>query len=284
MNFKNLYVHESEKNHKNFWINFLKKAQGEETELAFEINEDGSLSIYGGSLEILGLDILHFPFKIKEFIGDLKIVGGKMAFFEGLPKEIKGSLTIKDSDYIRSLDNFPKKVEQLIFKNCGIATLKGTLKEVKNSITLIECDRLKNLEHCPKIINNEEYDGIHITSCFKFYSLKGCQDNLSRLHLEDLPEFKTLKDGPKNCNVLIIKKTSLENFQGCPKIKRKMVLDKNKKLKSFKGIDEDLENVLLLDNPLNKKDLENYKHENKAANKYNKKELDDYFGVDINEF
>jgi hypothetical protein len=279
MNFKDLYLHESEKNHKNFWINFLKKAQGQETELVFGINEDGSLSIYGGSLEILGLDILHFPFKIKEFRGDLKIVGGKMAFLEGLPKEIKGTLTIKDNDYIRSLDGFPKKVSQLILKNCGVSKLKGTLKEVENNISLIECDRLKNLEFCPKITNKEIYDEILIMSCYKFSSLKGCQDNLNRLHLEDLPEFKTLKDGPKFCNVLIIKRTSLENFEGCPKIEQKMIVDKNKKLKSFKGIDEDLENVLLIDNPLSKKDLENYKYEVKSDKKYNREEINKILGL-----
>jgi hypothetical protein len=288
MTFDNIFIYEQERHRKDFWINLLRKKYY----FYLSVNDDGSLNCKKNFVispndlydfeegEAFGID--HLPFKFKVAYGLFEINGLKLKTFEGSPEICHGSFNASFNEPI---------------------TLEGGPRIVKGRYNIEYSKNLNNL------IGSPEECGVLYCSSSGLKTLKGCTENLDGLICRK-NELKDLIGAPSKIRYLDCSENHLKTLEGCPMFansgnnvvakhypsmhessisKGKTIFSlnsmfdsNNDSLKSVNGI-KNMPDELWATTSI-KHMIENKIHEIKAEEKYNKKDLDDYFGVDINNF
>jgi hypothetical protein len=253
------------------------------------ILDDGTISVKGDV--ILRPQLWHkIPVKFIEVTGDFIIarnhlglgtsMESKLEALDGSPEKVGGTFDISNNQ-ILTLEYGPKQVGALKANNCKLQNLIGMPVVTSGNIMLDKNRELKSLRGSPN-----EAEIFSVKNC-SLKTLEGAPQVItSSFDCSDNENLKSLMGGPVESGTFICSNTSIENLEGAPKKTLSIDFSNNKKMISLKGlpIGDNIQYKYDGIPSISKKTFDDHMHEVKAAEKYNKKDLDDYFGIDINDF
>jgi hypothetical protein len=172
-----------------------------------------------------------------EWEGDIMLEGCLLFSLKGLPKNVKGELSIVDCDNLRSLEGCPetvgsafslrglelrslagcpKKVEMMDVSSLPyIENMEGAPVEITEDLTIRYCSNLSTLKGCPKKIGGD----LTLKNLRELTSLDGAPAYVRSLKILNAP-ITSMKGGLKLAkgDVTLGELLNLENLNGCPEI------------------------------------------------------------------
>lgn len=252
------------------------------------ILENGTISVEGNV--ILKPQVWQkIPVKFVEVTGDFIVARNHLGIgastesrleaLDGCPERVGGLFDVSENQII-TLDYGPKQVGALKARNCKLENLNGIPVVTTGNIMLDKNKNLKSLKGSPS-----EADIFSVANC-DLKNLEGAPQKTTSFDCSNNENLKSLIGGPDECNSFVCTNTSIENLEGAPKKVLSIDFSNNKKIISLKGLPIGDNIMYKYDGipSITKKTFDDYMHEVKAQEKYNKKDLDDYFGIDITDF
>ena len=151
------------------------------------------------------------------WLGDIMIEDSKLFSLKGLPKNIKGGLSISNCSNIRSLEGCPEEVGGLFsLENLNIRSLAGCPKKVE-SLNISSLRDIETMEGAPTMVSED----LRITYCKNLKTLQGCPDKIEgTLTLKYLQNLTSLDGAPAYVGNLRITDSELESMKGTLKLVR----------------------------------------------------------------
>ncbi|MFM1794582.1 MAG: hypothetical protein RL642_967, partial [Bacteroidota bacterium] len=202
-----------------------------------------------------------------EWEGDIMLEDCVLFSLKGLPKNVKGELSIVDCNNLRSLEGCPETVGTTFsLRGLLVRSLAGCPKKVE-SMDMYSLPYIENMEGAPVEITED----LTIRYCSKLSTLKGCPKKIGGdLTLKTLRELTSLDGAPayvRNLKILSTPITSmegglklakgdvtlgellnLENLNGCPEIAfGELNIQTCPNLKSLVGAPDTVRNLKIVD-------------------------------------
>jgi hypothetical protein len=150
-----------------------------------------------------------------DWLGDIMIEDFELFSLKGLPKSIKGELSIKNCSNLRSLEGCPEEVGGLFaLGGLDIRSLEGCPKRV-GDLHISALRNIETMEGAPTISSED----LRIAYCKNLKSLQGCPKKIGgALTLKSLKSLKSLDGAPAYARDLTIQESAIESMEGTLKL------------------------------------------------------------------